>query len=73
MTQREAQRREQQRLRSVAVAADYADVTTRTVRRWIANGLLPGYRVGPRLIKVDLDDLDRIITRRIPTAGDDAA
>lgn len=73
MTERERHRREQQRLRSIAVAAEHADVTPRTVRRWVASGLLPAYRVGPRLLKVDLEDLDRMITRRVPTAGGDAA
>jgi excisionase family DNA binding protein len=57
-----------QRLTSVENAAHYADVSTRSIRRWIAAGLLPGYRVGPRLVKVDLDDLDRL-ARCIPTAG----
>lgn len=56
------------RLESVAVAADYADVGTRTIRRWISNGLITGYRVGPRLVKIDLNELDQII-RPIPTVG----
>lgn len=56
-----------QRLTGVDNAAKYADVSTRTIRRWIAQGLIPGYRVGPRLVKVDLADLDKL-ARRIPTA-----
>jgi excisionase family DNA binding protein len=28
-------------------------VHPRTVRRWVDNGLLEGFQVGPRLIKVD--------------------
>lgn len=56
------------RLASIATAADYADVCTRTVRRWISAGTLPGYRVGPRLVKVDLNDLDTVV-RSIPTGG----
>lgn len=59
--------RRPQRLTSIDNAANYADVSTRTVRRWIAAGLIPGYRVGPRLIKVDLDDFDKL-ARPIPTA-----
>lgn len=46
------------RLDSITAAAAYAGVCTKTIRRWIANGQLAAYRVGPRLIKVDLDDLD---------------
>lgn len=59
------------RLVSVTEFARHADVSTRTVRRWIAAGHLTGYRVGPRLIKVDLVDLNRI-TQPIPTAPDAA-
>nr|WP_068274778.1 helix-turn-helix domain-containing protein [Aldersonia kunmingensis] len=51
----------QRRLASVTIAADYADVSTKTIRRYIASGRLTGYRVGPRLIKIDLNDLDRIM------------
>ena len=39
------------RLASIAAAADYADISTRTLRRYIAEGRLTGYRVGPRLVK----------------------
>ncbi|MDQ1305876.1 MAG: hypothetical protein QG671_1708, partial [Actinomycetota bacterium] len=28
-----------------------------TIRRWISNGRITGYRMGPRLIRVDLDEL----------------
>jgi excisionase family DNA binding protein len=55
------------RLVGLAAAAAYADVSTRTLRRYIAQGRLTGYRVGPRLLKVDLDDVDRL-ARPIPTA-----
>jgi excisionase family DNA binding protein len=54
------------RLRSIAVGAEYADVSTKTIRRYIADGRLTGYRIGPRLVKIDLDDLDALV-RRIPT------
>jgi excisionase family DNA binding protein len=43
---------------SLSAAAEYADVDPRTVRRWIASGRLTAYRVGPRLIKVDLNELE---------------
>lgn len=59
------------RFGSVAAAADYADVSERTIRRYIADGRLTGYRIGPRLIKIDLDDLDKIM-RTIPAAGTSA-
>ena len=52
---------------SLAVAAAYADVSTRTLRRYISTGRLTGYRVGPRLVKIDLNELGRMV-RPIPTA-----
>lgn len=55
------------RLVSLAAAAAYADVSTRTLRRYISHGRLTGYRVGPRLIKIDLNELDEL-ARPIPTA-----
>jgi excisionase family DNA binding protein len=45
-------RRSRQHLISLAEAADHLDVSTRTLRRYIAAGRLTGYRVGPRLIKM---------------------
>jgi excisionase family DNA binding protein len=55
------------RLVGLATAAAYADVSTRTLRRYIAHGRLTGYRVGPRLVKIDLNELDEL-ARPIPTA-----
>lgn len=46
-----------QRLDNLHNAADFAGVSTKTIRRWIADGRLTGYRMGPRLIRVDLDEL----------------
>lgn len=55
------------RLVGLAQAAKYADVSTRTLRRYIGQGRLTGYRVGPRLLKVDLNEIDRL-AKPIPTA-----
>ncbi|HEY5184938.1 MAG TPA: helix-turn-helix domain-containing protein [Actinomycetes bacterium] len=63
-----ANRTSRNRFASLAEAADQARVSPRTVRRWVAAGLLPAYRLGPRVLRVDLDDLDAL-ARRIPTAG----
>lgn len=60
--------RQTRRLVSITDAATYADVSVRTMRRYIATGRLTGYRVGPRLVKVDLADLDNL-ARMIPTAN----
>ena len=45
---------------NLQVAADHAGVCTRTIRRWIADGRLVAYRVGPKIIRVDLDQLDAL-------------
>jgi excisionase family DNA binding protein len=52
---------------SVGDAAARVGVSTKTVRRWIASGHLNGYRMGPRLLRVDPDDVDSMLTL-VPTA-----
>ncbi len=56
---------------SLALAAKTIGVSERTLRRMIAAGRVTGYRAGPRLIRIDLNELDAIL-RPIPTAGDGA-
>lgn len=53
---------------SLAEAAATTGVSTRTLRRRIADGSLPAYRVGPRLIKVYPIDVERLV-QRIPTVN----
>lgn len=57
---------------SIATAAEHYDVTTRTIRRWIADGKLPAWQVAGRLIRVDLDDVDAL-ARPVPAAGSGTA
>jgi len=52
---------------SVAEAADRRRCSQKTIRRWIADGTLPAYRVGARMIRIDPRDLDRL-PRRIAAA-----
>ncbi len=49
-------------------AAEHLGITDRTLRRMVAAGDLPAYRLGPRLLRIDLADVDALL-RRIPTAG----
>lgn len=42
----------------IGEAAEYLDVTPRTIRAMIADGRLTGYRNGSRLVRVDLDEID---------------
>jgi excisionase family DNA binding protein len=48
--------------------AAHIGVSTKTLRRLIASGRVTGYRMGTRLIRVDLNELDNLLTE-IPTAG----
>lgn len=51
------------------VAAGTYGLCERTIRNYIAQGLITGYRLpGGRAIRVDLDELERAITT-IPTVG----
>lgn len=56
------------RLVTLKTAAEHREVSVRTLRRWISNGTLPAHRFGPRMIRVDLDDVDHLL-RRVPTVG----
>jgi excisionase family DNA binding protein len=53
------------RLITLDDAAALLGVHPRTVRRYIKRGLIPGYQIGPRLVKLDAADLDKLI-RPIP-------
>ena len=63
------QTKTRRRLVPIPEAADYLCVNPRTVRRRIADGTITGYRFGARLVRVDLDELDRSM-RVIPTGTD---
>ena len=52
---------------SLAVAAEYVEVTPQTIRRWVAQGLIPAHRIGNTL-RVDLNDIDRV-AQPVPTVG----
>ncbi len=39
-------------------AGEYIGVTSRTIRQMIADGRLTGYRNGPRIVRVDLNEVD---------------
>jgi excisionase family DNA binding protein len=42
----------------VAEAAEYLQVTDRTIRQMIADGRLTAYRSGSRLVRLDLNEID---------------
>lgn len=45
---------------TIQQAADSLKVSTKTIRRYISQGLIQAERFGPRLIRVDLASLDRL-------------
>ena len=50
------------RFASVKIAAAYIEVNERTIRQMIADGRLTAYRgLGPRVLRVDLAEVDRVI------------
>jgi excisionase family DNA binding protein len=51
---------------TLAEAASRYGVSTRTLRRWVADGRLPAWRVGPRLIRVAPADV-AALARPVPT------
>jgi len=51
---------------SLTLGAEHISVSEKTMRRMIASGRITGYRFGPRLIRVDLDELDALLSP-IPT------
>ncbi|GGB26325.1 hypothetical protein GCM10011492_15670 [Flexivirga endophytica] len=51
---------------SLSDAAERTGLSVRTLRRRIAAGHLPAYRSGPRILRVDPADVDRLMVR-VPT------
>lgn len=46
------------RLASLDEAVAYAHLSRRTLRRYIKDGRLTGYRLGAKHVRVDLDEVD---------------
>jgi hypothetical protein len=49
--------------------AEERPVSTKTLRRWISEGKISGFRFGPKLILVDLNEIDVLLLKRIPNGG----
>ncbi|MGH2584581.1 MAG: helix-turn-helix domain-containing protein [Dehalococcoidia bacterium] len=49
-------------LLTVAEAARLLRVSRVTMRRWLKQGRLPSYRVGPRSVRVRREDLEKVLT-----------
>ena len=57
------------RYETLQSTAERLAVDTRTVRRWIASGRLNAYRTGPRLIRVNVEEVDALLTPISSLAG----
>lgn len=62
-----SQNKAHQRLSSIPDAAHVYGVHHSTIRRYISTGRITGYRFGPRMLRVDLDELDAML-RPLATA-----
>ncbi|WP_085108585.1 helix-turn-helix domain-containing protein [Mycolicibacillus trivialis] len=47
---------------SIRQIADQYGVCEKTVRRWISSGHIEAVRLGPRLIRVDADSVERLLS-----------
>jgi excisionase family DNA binding protein len=44
-------------------AADYLNISVRTLHNWLRQGIIEGHRIGPKFLRFDADDLDRARSR----------
>ncbi|GAA4474148.1 hypothetical protein GCM10023094_09210 [Rhodococcus olei] len=49
------------RLASIAQAAEEYGVCSKTIRRYISAGRISAFRFGPRMIRVDLEEIDAML------------
>lgn len=56
---------EPRRWRGIQETADYLGVSDKTVRQMIADKRINAYRAGPRLIRIDLNEVDRVTLQPI--------
>jgi excisionase family DNA binding protein len=54
---------------SVGQAAEYAQVSDKTIRRRITDGTLTRHQLGKRIVRVDLDELDAVLRGERATGG----
>jgi excisionase family DNA binding protein len=48
---------------TIKQAAEYHQVDIKTIRRWIQRGWITAHRVGPRLIRLDRDEVINVWRR----------
>jgi predicted site-specific integrase-resolvase len=58
-----------QNLVRLKTCAEERPISIKSLRRYIAAGKIRGYRFGPKLILVDLNEVDLVLLKEIPTTG----
>ena len=58
---------------TIEAAAAYFHVSEYTVRRWIKIGVLPAYKLGPRLVRVRMDEVAALARPFVVVGGSDDA
>jgi excisionase family DNA binding protein len=56
---------------SKSQAAKHVQTSERTIRNWIGSGKIRGFRIGPRQIVVDLDEIELMLRVTPPTKARD--
>ena len=46
-----------------AEAAEYLNISLRTLHKWLREGRVQAHRAGPRLLRFDADELDQAVSR----------
>lgn len=54
---------------TIVQAAEMLHVSEVTIRRHIREGLLPAWKYGNRVL-IRVEDIESLVTRRVPTGGD---
>lgn len=55
-------KRPNRRYATIAAAAKYTALSGRTINNYIAAGRLTAYRIGTRVVRVDLNELDTLFS-----------
>ena len=53
--------KDKRRLVTDRAAADYLGVSRRTIRNWMSNGTLTAYRIGPTMLRFDMDEVEALV------------
>ena len=54
---------------TIGQAADYLNLTERSIRRYVSEGLLPAYRIGRKQIRIRAVDVDALLVP-VPTGAE---